>query len=162
MGLFVAACNVTDIVLRTRMGLPWHPSTTVLVTACYYGALFWFIVRLAFGTEFDAELAKAGKSREKCQALYDFNLFCSKVVAGAFAVVCITQGWSLSQAHKELYGDAGVALAITRLSVLLIFVGSIGLLGWIGALLGGRVWKAAKALVDAETSVRGRDEQPGE
>ncbi|MFH1419373.1 MAG: hypothetical protein ABII12_13950 [Planctomycetota bacterium] len=143
--VFVPLCCGVDAWHNDIMGLKLWPSFTVLLTSFYWVALFWFIDRIVFNEEFEVALKTANGDREKCKALYDFAIFYTKAVATIFLAICIVQGWQLSEAHRHLYENAGVIQAKTTISVVLIFYGSLGWLGWVGLKSGSRAWQATQA-----------------
>jgi len=140
---FTSICLLVGSLNNHILGIGWHPSTTVLLTSFFYGALFWYIVNLS-PAEFDENLKGLSGNTENLRILYDYTKFCWNVIVTLFLGICITLAWNISRVFtQQKYEESGLAPILIRHTIWLVFWGSLGLLGFSGT----EVFRRLSALV---------------
>jgi hypothetical protein len=146
---FAVACILVNMLTRYTSGLGFSPSTSVLMAAFFYGAVFWWIDSIAEKGKFDSLLASVVASPEKTEKLkllYEHTKNCLTLMSTLFLAVCIAMVFNISVIIKEQYTAGGLAAILTGWAIWLTFWGSLGLLGWVGSELGRQVSLILKAL----------------
>lgn len=148
---FTIPCILVNSMIRRQSGLGYYPAVSVLLISFFYGALFWFIDGFCKKEEFDSIITsienEASKNKtEKLKLIYDITKNLISMVVTLFLGVCIAMVFNISSIVKEQYAVKELASVIIGWTIWLTFWGSLGLLGWIGAELGGQLKQIKKAM----------------
>lgn len=128
---FAFVTIITNSWSRYFVGLSFKPTTSILLVAFFYGALFWWIDSMVVPGRFENLLAGIVPNTENLKILYDHNKSCGTLMITIFLTICITFVWNVSGIIKEQYTPAGISHILTGWIIWITFWSSLGLLGGI-------------------------------
>ena len=140
-GILILFLTVLTVLFFHFISNKTIPSNSILLSGFFGGALFWWIANFVCNKKSFPSICEGDFDLEELKLLYDYTKQIATFVITLFLGICISLAFNISSTINDQYAKAGLACLLTGWTIWLVFWGSLGLLGGIGAECGRRLNK---------------------